>query len=259
MEKYPDSFDGLYSIVSRLRSPEGCPWDRKQTLDSVTSALVEESYETITSIHEDDSPGICEEIGDVMLIVSMLMRIAEESEIFNPQDVFKGINEKLIRRHPHVFGEESISDADDVKKRWDEIKETVEGRKKKSGPHSVSPGFPPLERSFKIQKKAAKLGFDWPDTEGPYEKIKEEIIEIKDAVQNDPDSVEAEIGDLLFSVVNLSRKLKIDPATALHRSNEKFLKRFSFVEKEMEKTNKDMHRDNLTLMDEYWNLAKSKE
>ncbi len=258
MNKYNNSFDGLYSIVARLRAPDGCPWDRKQTLESMTSSLLEESYETVTSIHENDAEGICEELGDVLLIVSMLMRIAEESNNFFPKDVFKAINDKLIRRHPHVFGEEIITDADDVKQRWDEIKQSVEGRKKKSGPHSVSPGFPPLERSFKIQKKAAKLGFDWPDEDGPFNKIDEEIQEIKTAVEQTPENVEEEIGDLLFSVVNLARKLHVDPATALHRTNEKFLTRFAYVEKEMQNNNQDMHADNLSIMDDYWNQAKKK-
>ena len=258
------TFDSLYSIVSYLRSPDGCPWDRKQTLASMISSLIEESYETVSAIQENDVSGIKEELGDVLLIVSMLMRICEEDSLFNSSEVFTEINEKLVRRHPHVFGDDIIENHEEVKKKWEEIKVQVEGRPEKKGLQEVSLGLPPLERSYKIQKKAAKKGFDWPDENGPFLKIDEEIDEIKAALiehKNRPDiiKIEEEIGDLLFSVVNLSRKLNIDPSTALHRTNQKFLKRFNHVEKEMGKNGAQMNKNNLDLMDLHWNAAKKQD
>ena len=251
------TFDDLYDIVTRLRAPDGCPWDRKQTLDDMKSYLLEESYETVSAVQDDDSHGIKEELGDVLLIISMMMLISEEKNLFSRDEVFSGICSKLVRRHPHVFGEETIDDPDEVKRKWEEIKVTVEGRKKKTGVHAVSTGFPPLERSYKIQKKAAKAGFDWPDASGPIEKIEEELAELREArVSNNGNDIEEEIGDLLFSVVNVARKLKIDPMTALHRTNEKFLDRYAHVERMMAETNQEMSRDNLEIMDRYWNLAK---
>lgn len=254
------TYDDLYMIVSRLRAPDGCPWDRKQTLDSMKNFLIEEAYETVTAVQDQDVPAVVEELGDVFLILAMMIRILEDERKATSQDVFNEIGSKLIRRHPHVFGDEEIHDAEAVKARWDHIKETVEGRKKKQGVHAVPPSLPPLERAYKIQKRAAKTGFDWKDHQGPLEKVREEIAEIEEELaQNRSEHIEAEIGDLLFSVVNLSRKLKIDPMAALHGTNEKFLRRFSRVEREMEKSGESMDQANLELMDRYWNQAKETE
>ena len=259
MSRY-SSFSDLYEIITRLRAPEGCPWDRKQTLDSMKSFLLEESYETVTAVQEEDTNGIEEELGDVLLIVSMMIRILEESGDSSPVRVFDGICRKLIRRHPHVFAEAEAGDAAAVKQQWDRIKETVEGRAKKKGVHAVPLGFPPLERSFKIQQRAAKNGFDWEDHHGPFDKLTEEIEELREAIDSgrDPEK-EAEIGDILFSAVNLSRKLKIDPMSALHRTNQKFLSRYAAVEAGMSADGHSMEDGNLELMDQYWNLAKSQE
>jgi tetrapyrrole methylase family protein/MazG family protein len=254
------SYDDLYKIVSRLRAPDGCPWDRKQTLDSMKNFLLEESYETVTAIQDQDTPAIVEELGDVFLILAMMIKILEEEELAGPTDVFNEIGAKLIRRHPHVFGNEEIHDAEAVKARWDQIKETLEGREKKTGVHAVPPSLPPLERSYKIQKRAAKTGFDWEDHHGPLEKVREEIAEIEEELRtHDGAKIESEIGDLLFSVVNLARKLKIDPMAALHGTNEKFLRRFTQVEQEMSKAGEPMDQANLELMDQYWNQAKERE
>lgn len=255
-----DTYDALYSIVTRLRAPDGCPWDRKQTLEKMITYLLEESYETVSAVQEGDEKAVREELGDVFLILAMMARILEERDPGAPADIFSGICSKLIRRHPHVFGDEDIDDPDEVKKKWDEIKETVEGRERKSGVHAVSTGYPPLERSLKIQKLAAEAGFDWPDYQGPLEKVREELQETETAaLAADAVEMEAEIGDLLFSVVNLSRKLKVDPMTALHRTNEKFLRRYAEVERRMSELGAEMHPDRLETMDRYWNEAKLSE
>lgn len=255
-----DTFNDLYKIITRLRDPGGCPWDRKQTMEDMKRFLLEESYETVTAIQEEYYDGIKEEIGDVLLILAMMMRIAEEKEIFKPEDVFNEICQKLIRRHPHVFGEDVIVDPEKVKEKWEEIKTTVEGRKKKKGVHAVSTGYPPLERSYKIQKRAALDGFDWEDHEGPFKKIEEEIEELKKAIDSGKQiEKEEELGDLLFSVVNIARKLEVDPMTALHRTNEKFLNRYAEVERLMKENDVDMNKKNLDIMEGYWNQAKKRE
>lgn len=254
------TYDDLYKVVSRLRAPDGCPWDRKQTLDSMKDFLLEEAYETVTAVQDHDTAGIVEELGDVFLILAMMVKILEEDNQANPAEIFNGIGSKLIRRHPHVFGDEEIHDAESVKARWDQIKETVEGREKKKGVHAVPPSLPPLERSYKIQRRAAKSGFDWEDHQGPLEKVREEMAEIEEEISSsDQKKLESELGDLLFSVVNLARKLKVDPMAALHGTNEKFLRRYSQVEEEMERAGEAMDQSKLELMDRYWNQAKERE
>lgn len=255
-----ETFDDLYEIISRLRAPDGCPWDRKQTMDDMKRYLLEESYETVTAVQDKDNESIKEEIGDVLLILSMMIRIAEEKGDFSPGDVFDEICRKLIRRHPHVFGEDEIEDPEKVKEKWEEIKTTVEGRKKKKGVHAVSPGFPPLERSLKIQTRAAKEGFDWEDHNGPFEKIEEELEELKIAISTGKTvDTEEELGDVLFSVVNIARKLNIDPMTALHRTNEKFISRYAEVERLMKENSLEMTQENRQTMDRYWERAKRLE
>jgi nucleoside triphosphate diphosphatase len=259
-EKIYDDYNELYAIVTRLRSPGGCPWDRKQTLNDMKNYLLEESYETVTAIQDNDMPAVREEIGDVFLILAMMVRILTESGNGSPEDIFAGICAKLIRRHPHVFGDEELHDAASVKRKWDEIKETVEGRKKKIGVHAVPAGLPPLERSLKIQKRAAKTGFDWEDHAGPFDKLHEEIDELRTAVDSGTAAdTEGEIGDILFSAVNLARKLNVDPMAALHRTNEKFLRRYGEVERSMSEAGESMEAGKLDLMDKYWNRAKEQE
>ena len=258
--KPESTYDELYAIVSRLRAPGGCPWDRKQTLDDMKNYLLEESYETVTAVQDKDMPAVREEIGDVFLILAMMVRILSEGGNGSPEDIFSGICAKLIRRHPHIFGDEELHDAESVKLKWDEIKETVEGRTKKTGVHAVPAGLPPLERSLKIQKKAAKAGFDWEDHTGPFDKMREEIDELRTAVDSGhAHETEGEIGDILFSAVNLARKLNVDPMAALHRTNEKFLRRYREVERGMSEAGESMEAGNLELMDSYWNLAKEQE
>ncbi len=257
-KKQNQTFKDFLEIISSLRGPDGCPWDKEQTAESLRSHLIEESYETVEAIEENDPDHVREELGDVLLLISMISQIYSETESFTIYDVIEEISSKLIRRHPHVFGDEKVEGAQEVLKNWDRIKIEVEGRGNELSVLEGIPGsLPPLERSYKIQKKAAKSGFDWPDISGPREKIIEELNEIEIAVREEsPEDIEGEIGDLLFSVVNYSRHLGIDPALALGRTNRKFEKRFKYVESNMYKDSIPMNPENIEIMDRYWDSSK---
>jgi tetrapyrrole methylase family protein/MazG family protein len=270
MEQPDNAFKTLYDTVVRLRSPGGCPWDREQTPVSLRGDLIEETYECIEAIDEQNPAHIQEELGDLFLLATMLSYMHEEKGLFSVAEVLRTVSEKLVRRHPHVFGETKVKDSAEVLNNWARIKVEKEGRKPKDSVlDEVSAGLPPLDRAWKLQKKAAKAGFDWPNMEGVIEKIKEELDEVIEAVSasaKTEDSSEAEdtarvkieeeLGDLLFSVVNLCRYCKIEPSTALHRTNIKFIKRFKYVEKKMKETGQEMKQENLALMDQYWETAK---
>ena len=259
MNTLAESFKNFYSIIVKLRSPEGCPWDRKQTPDSLKGNLLEEAYECIEAIDNNDDNHTKEELGDVLLLIGMISRIKEEEGKFTFSEVIDEISEKLVRRHPHVFGDEEINDADEVKKKWDEIKRTVE-KKDKSLLDGISKKMPPLERAYRFQKKASGAGFDWIDTESVWKKVYEELDEFKDeSINCDRRKMEEEFGDFLFSIVNIGRFLKIDPAIALHRTNEKFLSRFQHVEESMKKNKLELGAGNFEKMDAYWDEAKEKE
>jgi tetrapyrrole methylase family protein/MazG family protein len=251
----PDNaFKTLYDLVTRLRGPGGCPWDREQTPASLRGDLIEETYECIEAINEQDPAHIQEELGDLFLLATMLSYMHEEKGAFSVADALRGISEKLIRRHPHVFGETKVKDSVEVMDNWRKIKVEQEGRKPKDSIlDEVSSGLPPLDRAWKLQKKAAKAGFDWPNVEGVIAKVREELDEVIAA-----DDVEDELGDLLFSVVNLCRYLKIEPSVALHRTNSKFINRFKYVEKKMKETEQKMKPENLEVMERYWNEAKGR-
>jgi len=250
-----EAFKELYDIVVRLRSPGGCPWDIEQTPSSLRGSLVEETYECLEAIDEKDPAHISEELGDLFLLATMISYMHEQEGKFSVADALSNVGKKLIRRHPHVFGEVKVKDSAEVLNNWAEIKVKQEGRKPKDSVlDEVSGGLPPMERSFKLQKKAAKAGFDWQDIEGVVEKIKEELDEVR-AAKNETET-EEELGDLLFSVINLCRYLKIEPSAALNRTNNKFIERFKYVEKKMKETGQEMKKENLNIMDKYWNEAK---
>jgi len=249
----PDNaFKALYDIIARLRAPGGCPWDREQTPASLRGELIEETYECIEAINEQDPAHIQEELGDLFLLATMLSYMHEEQGAFSVADALQTVSEKLVRRHPHVFGEVKVKDSAEVMNNWQKIKVEQEGRKPKDSIlDEVSSGLPPLDRAWKLQKKAAKAGFDWPNVEGVIAKVREELDEVIAA-----DDVEEELGDLLFSAVNLCRYLKIEPSVALHRTNGKFIHRFKHVEKKMRETGQEMKQENLDVMERYWNEAK---
>jgi tetrapyrrole methylase family protein/MazG family protein len=264
MEQPDNAFQLLYDTVARLRAPGGCPWDREQTPVSLRGDLIEETYECIEAINEQNPAHIQEELGDLFLLATMLSYMHEEKGLFSVADALRTVSEKLVRRHPHVFGETKVKDSAEVLDNWAKIKVEQEGRKPKDSVlDEVSAGLPPLDRAWKLQKKAAKAGFDWPTVEGVIEKVREELGEVIEAVaalSKAEDTarvkIEEELGDLLFSVVNLCRYCKVEPSTALHRTNGKFIKRFKYVEKKMKETGQEMKIENLALMDQYWEEAK---
>ncbi|MDR1802069.1 MAG: nucleoside triphosphate pyrophosphohydrolase [Treponema sp.] len=259
-----ESFQRLYDIIVRLRGPEGCPWDREQTPLSIRGNLIEETYECIEAINENESGHIKEELGDIFLLAILLSYMHEQEGLFSVAEVIDGLCEKLIRRHPHVFSTASASSPDEALMNWTRIKVEQEGRKPKDSVlDEVSGGFPPLERAWKLQKKAAKAGFDWPDAAGVIAKLKEELAEVEASIAagtgRENTALEGELGDLLFSSVNLCRFFDIEPSAALQRTNKKFTERFKYVEKRMKEDRQEMKAQNLAVMDKYWDEAKKLE
>jgi tetrapyrrole methylase family protein/MazG family protein len=251
-----ESFKRLYDIIVHLRGPDGCPWDREQTPLSVRGNLLEETYECIEAIDEKEPNHIKEELGDLYLLATLLSYMYEQEGLFSVMEVIDGLSDKLIRRHPHVFASAPASSPDEALKNWTRVKVEQEGRKPKDSIlDEVSRGFPPLERAWKLQKKAAKAGFDWPDAAGVIAKLKEELAEVEASLASGT-ALEEELGDLLFSAVNLCRYFDIEPSVALQRTNKKFTERFKFVEKRMKENRQEMTPQNLAVMDKYWDEAK---
>ena len=263
-----EKFDELVAVMERLRAPGGCPWDREQTYASLSQYLLEEAYETFDAIHEADTTGdianLKEELGDLLLQVVFHATIGKERGEFDIEDVASGVAQKLILRHPHVFGDAKLERAEDVLDNWDTLKANErkasgkEEKVKDSILDEVPVHFPALLEGLKISKKAAKVGFDWENTDQIFDKLTEEVAELKDAIENrDAGEVGEEVGDLLFVVVNLARKLEIEPETALKKTNRKFRSRFKFIEKELKKADKSLEDSSLEEMDELWNKAKT--
>ncbi|MBI9108727.1 MAG: nucleoside triphosphate pyrophosphohydrolase [Spirochaetales bacterium] len=253
-----EGFEQLYNIITRLRSPDGCPWDREQTPDSIKENLIEEAYECLDAIIENDNEHICEELGDIYLLVTFIAVMYEEKSIFGFDDIFESICSKLVRRHPHVFAESEADTSDKVLHQWEEIKDKVEGRQHDDSVlDSVPKHYPPLLKATKLQKKAAKNKFDWNRIDDVMSKLDEEIDELKVAVSNnDSDNIEEEIGDILFSIVNIARFLKVDPSTALTRTNTKFTARFKYIESRLKEDGRRLTDSNLEEMEQLWNEAK---
>ena len=246
----------LKEIVARLRAPDGCPWDREQTHSTLRSSLIEESHEVIDAIERSDDANLREELGDLLLQVVMHAQLADERGAFTLEEIAFTVSEKMIRRHPHVFGDKLASDSAAVLKQWEKIK-----REEKGGEAGVLDGvaasLPALLRSQTLQKKAARVGFDWPDVEPVYDKLTEEIAEIREAVERkDPTAIEAEIGDLLFSAVNLARKLGVDAETALSGANKRFLARFRHIEQTLCAEGREVDGTSLEELDRLWEQAK---
>ena len=261
----PEALMELFHIVSLLRSPEGCPWDRKQDTKSIATNIQDETWEYIDAVQKKDLEGEKEELGDIMLNVMMLMEMHDEKPDFNIVDSINGVCEKLIRRHPHVFTKNSHADTpEEVLDQWNKIKETVEGRKPDADNFfsKVPDSLPPLERTKEISKKAAKVGFDWPDKQGVIDKVCEEldeVIEADTALDRIQDEVELEVGDLLFAVINYARHLGINPSTALFRANRKFEHRFNEVEKLSLARKIPLDKDHVRELNQLWDEVKQKE
>lgn len=261
VEKSEYKFDDLVEIVKILRSPEGCPWDREQTHKSVRADFIEETYEVIEAIDTDDLDLLKEELGDVLLQVALHSEMESEKGTFNINDVCDGICKKLIIRHPHVFGNVNAETTDQVLKNWDAIKmQTKSQQTQTQAMESVSKALPSLMRSSKVQKKAAKVGFDWEKPEDALDKLMEECEELKAAIQNgDKENQIEELGDVLFSAVNVARLLKIDSEHALYDACDKFISRFSKVEALANERNIDMKNASLSELDSLWDEVKIKE
>jgi len=253
------SFQRLFSIVQRLRAPDGCPWDREQTPYSMRTNLIEEAYEAISAIEEGDDANLEEELGDLYLLVTMIGFMKEQEGRFRVADTLEHIAEKLIRRHPHVFGDAVKETPGEVVEQWDHIKDHVEGKKPKhSALERVPRTLPPLERAFEIQKKVSKVGFDWKNPGPVWEKLEEEITELREAdAGSDPEAAEHEFGDLLFTVVNLGRLMGIDPTLALNRTNQKFIARFQELERRLSERGFELGTADLDTMDRVWNEIKA--
>lgn len=259
MDKKP--FDKLVQIVAKLRSERGCPWDRKQTHSTLKANLIEEAYEVIEVIDAEDNSKLQEELGDLLMQVMLHAQIAEDNENFTINDVIKTITDKLIRRHPHVFGDIQVDGAKQVLANWEKIKRNEPGYEdRKSILDGIPIQLPSLYRAQKIQNKASRVGFDWDEASQVLPKIEEEVGELKNSINSaDKEQMEMEIGDLLFSIVNLSRFLDIDAEEALRQSNRKFTERFKKMETELEKSGDKFEDYNLEKLDEIWEQVKNEE
>ena len=258
-------FSRLVKIMARLRSPEGCPWDREQTFDTIKPYLLEETYEVMDAIDARDWDGLADELGDLLLQVVFFSQMAKEAGHFDVTDAIEAINSKLIRRHPHVFADGDAKTSDEVLRKWDEIKA---GEKAASANASAKPkgllagvprSVPALMEARQISSRAANAGFDWSNVEQVLEKLNEELRELDGARKaGSPEQLQDEIGDLLFVIVNIARFLKVDPEQALRGTNSKFRQRFDFVEKGLEARGKSPREATLDEMEELWKDAKRK-
>lgn len=246
--------DRLRAIMHRLRAPGGCPWDAEQTHASLVPNLIEEAYEAVDAIQRDDIEHLREELGDLLLQVVFHSELASERRDFDMDEVAREISEKLIRRHPHVFATSGADDTDAVLRQWDEIKRAEKGTGSEAFLHGVGKGLPALLRAAKLQKKAAKVGFDWPDEAGVTDKIREELDEV--AAAESAESAAEEIGDLLFSVVNLARFRKLDPEVLMAGANRKFEERFGKMESALVDRGLSLDDASLEEMEAAWQAAK---
>jgi MazG family protein len=252
-------FDRLVEIMAKLRGPDGCPWDREQSFDTIKPYTLEETYEVLDAIDGRDWPALAEELGDLMLQCVFYAQMASEQNLFTISDSLDAIVGKLIRRHPHVFGDATARTADDVKHRWEQIKadeKREQGRESKRLLESVPRSAPALVEAQQISSKVAKVGFDWPDVGQVLEKLHEELAEIADARAQAPEKLEEEIGDLLFVVVNLARHSKVDAEQSLRRANAKFRERFAHVESRLAENGSKLGEATLEEMENLWQEAK---
>lgn len=251
----------LLDIMARLRDPEkGCPWDLEQTIDSLKSNLLEEAYETLDAMETGDRTHLAEELGDLLLQIVFQARIAEEEGSFDFSDVEKGIADKLVRRHPHIFGNARADTPQEVLKNWEAIKLTENGATRRSALDGVPRSSPPLHRALQLQKRAARVGFDWQDANGALEKLQEETAELRRALRSKkrPQVID-ELGDTLFTIVNICRHAKCDPAFVLERANKKFDRRFRTAEEEIIRSGRRLKDCTPDALDAAWNYAKKQE
>jgi MazG family protein len=252
-----DDFSRLCQIVAQLRAPGGCPWDREQTPSSLVPGLLEEAYEVADAIRRGDDANLREELGDLLLQVVMQAEIAREANRFTIGDVSREVAEKLVRRHPHVFGQSQVRDSGAVLKQWDAIKRAEKKTSNAGYLASLTRALPALMLAQKAQTRAARVNFDWTDVKDVVAKVEEELSEAKEAMaQGDPEAIADEMGDLLFAVVNLVRKYSLDAERVLAAATEKFIARFHEVERELENRGQKLGDVDLATMDEIWNRVK---
>lgn len=252
MNREAEAFVRLLNIMNDLR--EKCPWDKKQTMQSLRHLTIEEVYELTDAIFDNDVDEVKKELGDILLHIVFYAKIGSETNDFDITDVINGICEKLIHRHPHIYGDVTVKDEEEVKSNWEKLK-LKEG--KKSVLEGVPKSLPALIKAIRIQDKARGVGFDWDKPEQVWEKVNEELGELKVEVENKSSKIEDEFGDVLFSLINYARFLGINPEDALEKTNKKFIKRFQYLETESAKDGKKMGEMTLDEMDVYWNRAKS--
>jgi MazG family protein len=253
------AFEKLRDVVAHLRAPDGCPWDREQTNESLVPKLLEEAYEVAHAVSEADDENLREELGDVLLLVLMQAQILSERSNFNVEQVIEDLTAKLIRRHPHVFGEDKAHDAGAVVKLWDNVKREEKRSSQRHYLTGVAEALPALMRAQKVQKKAAHVNFDWSEIPDVVAKVDEELAETKEAIAaGSNEAIAEEIGDLLFAVVNLARKEKLDAETILQTATDKFVHRFNALEDEVRAQGKQLGDLGLTELDEIWNAQKAR-
>jgi len=254
MEAKKKAFERMLVIMDELR--EQCPWDKKQTMDSLRYLTIEELYELSDAILDKDMPEIKKELGDLLLHIVFYARIASETNDFDISDVINGVCDKLVHRHPHIYGDVKVNDEVEVKKNWEKLK-LKEG--KKSVLEGVPGSLPAIVKAFRIQEKVRGIGFDWDNKSQIWEKVLEEIEELKVEVENkNKERIESEFGDVLFALINYARFIDVNPEDALERCNKRFIKRFQIMEKKLKKEEKDLLDMNLDQMNKYWRWAKNK-
>ncbi len=250
------AFERLLTIMDELRA--GCPWDRKQTIESLRYLTIEETYELSDAILEKDMDEIKKELGDLMLHLVFYSKIASEQNAFTITDVLNGICEKLIHRHPHIYGDVMAKDAEAVMNNWEKIKLKEGERKTVLG--GVPASLPAMVKAYRIQEKARGVGFDWDHVGQVWEKVQEELAELQyEKLNGSPEKIEDEFGDLLFALINYARFIDVNPEDALERTNKKFIRRFNYIEQKVKETGKSMHDMSLAELDVFWNEAKAAE
>jgi MazG family protein len=254
------SFDELVQLMTKLRGPDGCPWDRKQTLPSLKPFVIEESYEVVDAIDRDDRLDLCEELGDFLLQAVFIAEVTREEGSFDIYDAVTAIHEKLVRRHPHVFGDVEARDAEQVLVNWEKLKNEERKAENKSVLAGVPQSLPALLKAARLTEKAARVGFDWRRTDDVFAKLDEEIAEVREAIASgDEAQVHDEIGDLLFTIANIARKLNVNAEEALQSTNRKFRRRFESMESSVREGGRNLDQLTLEQMDALWDEAKAAE